>query len=103
MTSKIGETVAGGNWKHAHGTAHYGRNFSVKWLKVYLTSIKTVFLISDSHAVPVPHNATVRSQPFVKIHPDLLETIATGADCSWLLHKTTHEMLDVNHMSYLLQ
>lgn len=34
MTSKIGETVAGGNWKHAHGTAHYGRNFSVKWLKL---------------------------------------------------------------------
>ena len=36
MTSKIGETASGGNWKHAHGTAHYGRNFSVKWLKVFL-------------------------------------------------------------------
>ncbi|GAB2280812.1 30-kDa cleavage and polyadenylation specificity factor 30 [Dionaea muscipula] len=34
MTSKIGESVGGGNWKHAHGTAHYGRNFSVKWLKL---------------------------------------------------------------------
>ncbi|GAB2214037.1 hypothetical protein Droror1_Dr00018369 [Drosera rotundifolia] len=34
MTSKIGESVVGGNWKHAHGTAHYGRNFSVKWLKL---------------------------------------------------------------------
>ncbi|XP_021717647.1 30-kDa cleavage and polyadenylation specificity factor 30-like [Chenopodium quinoa] len=34
MTSKIGETASGGNWKHAHGTAHYGRNFSVKWLKL---------------------------------------------------------------------
>jgi len=34
MTSRIGGSVAGGNWKYAHGTAHYGRNFSVKWLKV---------------------------------------------------------------------
>ena len=34
MTSKIGGFVGGGNWKYAHGTAHYGRNFSVKWLKV---------------------------------------------------------------------
>ncbi|KAG0471420.1 hypothetical protein HPP92_015966 [Vanilla planifolia] len=34
MTSKIGGFVGGGNWKYAHGTAHYGRNFSVKWLKL---------------------------------------------------------------------
>ncbi|XP_050223914.1 30-kDa cleavage and polyadenylation specificity factor 30 [Mercurialis annua] len=34
MTSKIGANVGGGNWKYAHGTAHYGRNFSVKWLKL---------------------------------------------------------------------
>lgn len=34
MTSKIGEIAGGGNWKYAHGTAHYGRNFSVKWLKL---------------------------------------------------------------------
>lgn len=34
MTSKIGGSVGGGNWKYAHGTAHYGRNFSVKWLKL---------------------------------------------------------------------
>ncbi|MED6211314.1 30-kDa cleavage and polyadenylation specificity factor 30 [Stylosanthes scabra] len=34
MTSRIGGSVAGGNWKYAHGTAHYGRNFSVKWLKL---------------------------------------------------------------------
>lgn len=35
MKSKIGGSIAGGNWKYAHGTAHYGRNFSVKWLKVH--------------------------------------------------------------------
>ncbi|POO00962.1 Zinc finger, CCCH-type domain containing protein [Trema orientale] len=34
MTSRIGGSVSGGNWKYAHGTAHYGRNFSVKWLKL---------------------------------------------------------------------
>ncbi|KAA8514848.1 hypothetical protein F0562_018027 [Nyssa sinensis] len=34
MTSKIVGSVGGGNWKYAHGTAHYGRNFSVKWLKL---------------------------------------------------------------------
>ncbi|CAN1164742.1 30-kDa cleavage and polyadenylation specificity factor 30 [Linum perenne] len=34
MSSKIGATVGGGNWKYQHGTAHYGRNFSVKWLKL---------------------------------------------------------------------
>lgn len=35
MMSRIGGSVSGGNWKYAHGTAHYGRNFSVKWLKVF--------------------------------------------------------------------
>ncbi|KAL2473843.1 30-kDa cleavage and polyadenylation specificity factor 30 [Forsythia ovata] len=34
MTSRIGGSASGGNWKHAHGTAHYGRNFAVKWLKL---------------------------------------------------------------------
>ncbi|KAL8511879.1 hypothetical protein ACS0TY_018352 [Phlomoides rotata] len=34
MTSRIGASIGGGNWKHAHGTAHYGRNFAVKWLKL---------------------------------------------------------------------
>ncbi|CAA2956889.1 30-kDa cleavage and polyadenylation specificity factor 30 [Olea europaea subsp. europaea] len=34
MISRIGGSVSGGNWKHAHGTANYGRNFAVKWLKL---------------------------------------------------------------------
>ncbi|KAH0696830.1 hypothetical protein KY290_015949 [Solanum tuberosum] len=34
MISRIGGAAKGGNWKHEHGTAHYGRNFSVKWLKL---------------------------------------------------------------------
>lgn len=44
MTSKIGGSVGGGNWKYAHGTAHYGRNFSVKWLKVRSFQVKNYFL-----------------------------------------------------------
>ncbi|KAI3824606.1 hypothetical protein L1987_06070 [Smallanthus sonchifolius] len=34
MTSKTGASVGGGNWKYEHGTAHYGRNFCVRWLKL---------------------------------------------------------------------
>ncbi|PPR91347.1 hypothetical protein GOBAR_AA29341 [Gossypium barbadense] len=37
MTSKIGGSVAGGNWKYAHGTAHYGRNFSLCELSFHKT------------------------------------------------------------------
>lgn len=35
MTSRIGGYIGGENWKHEHGTAQFGRNFSVKWLKVH--------------------------------------------------------------------
>ncbi|KAL5660907.1 hypothetical protein ACJX0J_028032, partial [Zea mays] len=34
MTSRIGGYIGGGNWKSAHGTAHFGRNFSMQWLKL---------------------------------------------------------------------
>ncbi|KAL8192248.1 hypothetical protein R6Q57_027915 [Mikania cordata] len=34
MTSKTGGSVGGSNWKYEHGTAHYGRNFRVRWLKL---------------------------------------------------------------------
>lgn len=34
MTSRIGGYIGGGNWKSANGTAHYGRNFSLQWLKL---------------------------------------------------------------------
>lgn len=51
MTSRIGGSVGGGNWKYAHGTAHYGRNFSVKWLKVPFLFILMV-LIDVRHFFP---------------------------------------------------
>ncbi|CAN7077393.1 unnamed protein product [Brassica oleracea var. botrytis] len=34
MTSRIGGYIGGENWKHEHGTAQFGRNFSVTWLKL---------------------------------------------------------------------
>ncbi|KAL2620215.1 hypothetical protein R1flu_000420 [Riccia fluitans] len=34
MMSKIGVVAGGGGWKYAHGTAHYGRNFRLKWFKL---------------------------------------------------------------------
>lgn len=48
MTSKIGGSVGGGNWKYAHGTAHYGRNFCVKWLKVHAHALFCWVLLSTS-------------------------------------------------------
>jgi cleavage and polyadenylation specificity factor subunit 4 len=34
MESKVGATNATGQWKYAHGTAQFGRNFRLRWLKV---------------------------------------------------------------------
>ncbi|GJR82265.1 30-kDa cleavage and polyadenylation specificity factor 30 [Tanacetum coccineum] len=34
MASKTSGFVGGGNWKYEHGTAHYRRNFGVRWLKL---------------------------------------------------------------------
>lgn len=65
MTSKIGGSVGGGNWKYAHGTAHFGRNFSVKWLKVSSTTTSRPLLrnfwvcsimVHLMHAVVFPIN-----------------------------------------------
>jgi hypothetical protein len=34
MESKVGATNATGQWKYAHGTAQFGRNFRLRWLKL---------------------------------------------------------------------
>ncbi|KAJ7535320.1 hypothetical protein O6H91_12G027700 [Diphasiastrum complanatum] len=34
MMSKAGSVAGGAGWKHSQGTAHYGRNFRLKWLKL---------------------------------------------------------------------
>ncbi|XP_048491177.1 30-kDa cleavage and polyadenylation specificity factor 30 isoform X3 [Beta vulgaris subsp. vulgaris] len=74
MTSKIGETAGGGNWKHAHGTAHYGRNFSVKWLKLCeLTFNKTRHLRN-----PYNENLPVKiSRDCQELEPSVGEQLAS--------------------------
>ncbi|XP_020686551.1 zinc finger CCCH domain-containing protein 45 [Dendrobium catenatum] len=63
MTSKIGGFIGGGNWKYAHGTAHYGRNFSVKWLKLCELSF------NKTHHLRNPYNENLP----VKISRDCQE------------------------------
>lgn len=54
MMSRIGGSVSGGNWKYAHGTAHYGQNFSLKWLKVifHFLDLFLVLCINLSQRIP---------------------------------------------------
>ncbi|KAJ6805211.1 zinc finger CCCH domain-containing protein 45 [Iris pallida] len=63
MTSKIGGFIGGGNWKYAHGTAHYGRNFSIKWLKLCELSF------NKTHHLRNPYNENLP----VKISRDCQE------------------------------
>lgn len=74
MTSKIGGFVGGGNWKYAHGTPHYGRNFSVKWLKLCeLTFHKTRHLRN-----PYNENLPVKiSRDCQELEPSIGEELAS--------------------------
>lgn len=74
MTSKIGGSVGGGNWKYAHGTAHYGRNFSVKWLKLCELSFhKTRYLRN-----PYNENLPVKiSRDCQELEPSVGEQLAS--------------------------
>ncbi|KAE9599174.1 putative transcription factor C3H family [Lupinus albus] len=74
MTSRIGGSVSGGNWKYAHGTAHYGRNFSVKWLKLCELSFhKTRYLRN-----PYNENLPVKiSRDCQELEPSIGEQLAS--------------------------
>ncbi|KAK3027532.1 hypothetical protein RJ639_041723 [Escallonia herrerae] len=74
MTCKIGGFVGGGNWKYAHGTAHYGRNFSVKWLKLCELSFhKTRYLRN-----PYNENLPVKiSRDCQELEPSIGEQLAS--------------------------
>ncbi|CAA6671790.1 unnamed protein product [Spirodela intermedia] len=74
MTSRIGGFVGGGNWKHAHGTAHYGRNFSIKWLKLgELSFYKTRHLRN-----PYNENLPVKiSRDCQELEPSIGEQLAS--------------------------
>lgn len=54
MMSKIGGVVGGGVWKYAHGTAHYGRNFHLKWLKLCELSFNKTRHLRNSYNENLP-------------------------------------------------
>ncbi|XP_044496565.1 30-kDa cleavage and polyadenylation specificity factor 30 isoform X2 [Mangifera indica] len=71
MTSKIGGSVGGGNWKYAHGTAHYGRNFSVKWLKLCELSFHKTRHLRNPYNENLP----------VKVYIKRSKQLYTGCQC----------------------
>lgn len=82
MTSRIGGSVPGGNWKYAHGTAHYGRNFSVKWLKVQklFHQLPQLIYLRDSNNPHIEakhtgsiHNKTVAAKGNLKLQIAMLQ------------------------------
>ncbi|CAL5412567.1 unnamed protein product [Camellia sinensis] len=74
MTSKIGGSVGGGNWKYAHGSAHYGRNFSVKWLKLCELSFHKTRLLRN----PYNENLPVKiSRDCQELEPSVGEQLAS--------------------------
>ncbi|KAL2484361.1 30-kDa cleavage and polyadenylation specificity factor 30 [Forsythia ovata] len=73
MTSRNGGSIGGGNWKHEHGSAHYGRNFAVKWLKLCELSFhKTLHLRN-----PYNENLPVKiSRDCQELEPSVGEQLA---------------------------
>ncbi|KAJ3679361.1 hypothetical protein LUZ60_017372 [Juncus effusus] len=74
MTSRIGGYSGGGNWKYAHGTAHYGRNFSMKWLKLCELSF------NKTHHLRNPYNDNLPvkiSRDCQELEPSIGEQLAS--------------------------
>uniref|UniRef100_A0A0V0IR48 Putative cleavage and polyadenylation specificity factor CPSF30-like n=1 Tax=Solanum chacoense TaxID=4108 RepID=A0A0V0IR48_SOLCH len=74
MASRIGGAANGGNWKHEHGTAHYGRNFSVKWLKLCELSFQKTHHLRN----PYNENLPVKiSRDCQELEPSVGEQLAS--------------------------
>nr|XP_004231555.1 30-kDa cleavage and polyadenylation specificity factor 30 [Solanum lycopersicum] len=74
MTSRIGGAANGGNWKHEHGTAHYGRNFSLKWLKLCELSFQKTHHLRN----PYNENLPVKiSRDCQELEPSVGEQLAS--------------------------
>uniref|UniRef100_A0A7N0RE21 Uncharacterized protein n=1 Tax=Kalanchoe fedtschenkoi TaxID=63787 RepID=A0A7N0RE21_KALFE len=74
MTSKIGGFVGGGNWKFAHGTAPYGRNFSIKWLKLCELSFHKTHHLRNPYNENLPMKITRDCQ---KLEPSVGEQLTS--------------------------
>ncbi|XP_038889902.1 30-kDa cleavage and polyadenylation specificity factor 30-like [Benincasa hispida] len=74
MMSRIGGSVSGGNWKYAHGTAHYGQNFSLKWLKLCELSFQKTRHLRN----PYNENLPVKiSRDCQELEPSIGEQLAS--------------------------
>ncbi|XP_062178391.1 zinc finger CCCH domain-containing protein 45 [Phragmites australis] len=74
MTSRIGGYIGGGNWKSAHGTAHYGRNFSIQWLKLCELSFQKTHHLRN----PYNDNLPVKiSRDCQELEPSIGEQLAS--------------------------
>eukprot|EP01018_Ginkgo_biloba_P031296 Gb_21280 [translate_table: standard] len=74
MTSKIGGFVGGGGWKYAHGTAHYGRNFCLKWLKLCELSFHKTRHLRNSYNENLPVKISRDCQ---ELEPSIGEQLAS--------------------------
>ncbi|KAK4488153.1 hypothetical protein RD792_003895 [Penstemon davidsonii] len=74
MKSKIGNAVGVGNWKHANGTAQYGRNFALKWLKLCELSFNQTRHLRN----PFNENLPVKiSRDCQEVEPSIGEQLAS--------------------------
>ncbi|XP_022994747.1 30-kDa cleavage and polyadenylation specificity factor 30-like [Cucurbita maxima] len=74
MMTRIGGSVSGGNWKYAHGTAHYGQNFSLKWLKLCELSFQKTRHLRN----PYNENLPVKiSRDCQELEPSIGEQLAS--------------------------
>nr|VDC96955.1 unnamed protein product [Brassica rapa] len=73
MTSRIG----GENWKHEHGTAQFGRNFSVKWLKLCELSFHKTRNLRNPYNENLPVKVLYISRDCQELEPSVGEELAS--------------------------
>ncbi|CAH8359816.1 unnamed protein product [Eruca vesicaria subsp. sativa] len=68
MTSRIGGYIGRENWKHEHETAQFGRNFSVKWLKLCELSFHKTRNLRNPYNENLPVKISRDCQELVLLH-----------------------------------
>ncbi|KAE8653313.1 hypothetical protein Csa_023309 [Cucumis sativus] len=74
MMSRIGGSVSGGNWKYAHGTAHYGKKISLKWLKLCELSFQKTRHLRNTYNENLPVKISRDCQ---ELEPSIGEQLAS--------------------------